>query len=139
MKFKPVLSLFAALSLSLQPVATAPAAAQAQQLLNYPSIHQPVVGEGGMVVSQNQTASLVGARILKQGGNAVDAAVATAFALAVTLPRAGNIGGDGFMMIHLAEGNRSIFIDYRSVAPLAARPELYLDEARKVNEAATRG
>jgi gamma-glutamyltranspeptidase/glutathione hydrolase len=139
MKLRSGLAALAAALLAVQPLAILPAAAQTQQLLNYPSIHQPTVAEGGMVVSQNQTASLVGARILKQGGNAVDAAVATAFALAVTLPRAGNLGGDGFMLIHLAKGGRNIFIDYRSVAPLAARPELFLDAAGKENEAASRG
>jgi gamma-glutamyltranspeptidase/glutathione hydrolase len=133
------LYLLAGLLLAAQPLLSAPAAAQSQQLLNYPAIHQPVVGEGGMVVSQNQVASEIGARILKQGGNAVDAAVATAFALAVLLPRAGNLGGDGFMLIHLAEGDRNLFVDFRSVAPLAARPEMFLDAAGKENAAASRG
>ncbi|NBU79603.1 MAG: gamma-glutamyltransferase, partial [Sphingomonadaceae bacterium] len=73
-----------ALGLTLQP-----ALAQKKQLLEYPSIHSPVVGEKGMVVSQNAMASRVGAGILRKGGNAVDAAVAIGFALAVTLPRAG--------------------------------------------------
>lgn len=140
---KAKLSFLAGMLLAAQPIAlsigAAPAAAQTQQLLNYPAIHQPVVGEGGMVVSQNQVASTIGARILKQGGNAVDAAVATAFALAVVLPRAGNLGGDGFMLIHLADGDRNIFIDYRSVAPLASRPEMFLDSRGKENEAASLG
>ena len=71
----------------------------------------PVVSERGMVVSQEMIASQVGADILAAGGNAVDAAVATGFALAVTLPRAGNLGGGGFMLVHLAEENKTIALD----------------------------
>lgn len=110
---------------------TAASAAEAPEraLLNYPSIHHPVVGERGMVVSQNTIASRVGAEILRQGGNAVDAAVAVGFALAVTLPRAGNLGGDGFMLVHVAAENRTYALDYRSTAPAAARAALY--EARQ--------
>ena len=110
-------------ALALSPIVSSEALAQKKQLLEYPSIHSPVVGERGMVVSQNAIATKVGADILRQGGNAVDAAVATAFALAVTLPRAGNIGGDGFMMVHLAKTGETIFIDYRGVAPKAAKLE----------------
>jgi len=91
-----------------------------------------------MVVSQNTAASEIGAEILRQGGNAVDAAVATAFALAVTLPRAGNIGGDGFMLVHLAAEGRTVAIDYRSAAPAAATLEAYLDADGGV-EGATAG
>lgn len=104
------------------------AAAEPRDLLNYASIHHPVIGERGMVVSQNAIASRVGADILSQGGNAVDAAVAVGFALAVTLPRAGNLGGDGFMLVHVAGENRTYAIDYRSTAPQAARAALYLAE-----------
>ncbi len=86
----------------------------------------PVIGAGGMVVSQEQLASRVGADILARGGNAVDAAVATGFALAVTLPQAGNIGGGGFMLVYLAEENRTIAIDYREMAPAAAHRDMYL-------------
>ena len=68
----------------------------------------PVYSQSGMVVSQEIVASQIGADILSQGGNAIDAAVATGFALAVTLPRAGNLAGGGFMMIHLAEENKTI-------------------------------
>ena len=101
--FRLLTTAASALALALTPIAATPAFAQKKQLLEYPSIHSPVVGEKGMVVSQNAIATKVGAEILRQGGNAVDAAVATAFALAVTLPRAGNIGGDGFMMVHIAK------------------------------------
>lgn len=91
--------------------------AQTRQLLNYEAIHKPEAGTAGMVVSQNEAASRAGAQVLRDGGNAVDAAVATAFVLAVTLPRAGNIGGDGFMLVHLADEDRYTAIDYRSAAP----------------------
>lgn len=109
---------------ALMPLGTLQA--QQRQLLNYEEIHKPVVGSGGMVVSQNTLASQVGAKVLADGGNAVDAAVATAFALAVTLPRAGNIGGDGFMLLHLAEEGRSVAIDFRSMAPAAATLDAYI-------------
>ena len=86
----------------------------------------PVVARHGMVVGPEQLATEIGSRILQQGGNVVDAAVATGFALAVTYPRAGNLGGGGFMLIHLAEGNRQLFIDYRETAPAAASRDMFL-------------
>ena len=89
------------------------AAAQRQTLLEYPSIHSPKVGLQGMVVSQNEIASEVGAQILAEGGNAIDAAVAVGFALAVTLPRAGNIGGDGFLTAYVAGQKKVTTIDFR--------------------------
>lgn len=104
------------------------ATAQRQTLLEYPSIHSPRVGLQGMVVSQNDIASAVGARILEEGGNAIDAAVAVGFALAVTLPRAGNIGGDGFLTAYVAGQKKVTVIDFRSTAPQAAKLEMFLDE-----------
>lgn len=89
---------------------------------------QPISAENGMVVSTSSYASKVGVEILKKGGNAVDAAVAVGFALAVTYPSAGNLGGGGFMVIHLADGN-NITIDYREKAPLSAHREMYLNES----------
>jgi gamma-glutamyltranspeptidase/glutathione hydrolase len=116
-----------------------PVYAQRKQLLEYPSIHSPVVGQAGMVVTQNATASKVGADIIAQGGNAVDAAVAIGFALAVTLPRAGNIGGDGFMLIHDQATGKQDFIDFRSVAPKAATLAMFIDNAGKESPIAGRG
>lgn len=87
----------------------------------------PVYARHGMVVSASWIASEVGTDILKKGGNAIDAAVATGFALAVTHPSAGNIGGGGFMVIRLADGTTTS-IDYREKAPKAAHEEMYLDE-----------
>ncbi len=86
----------------------------------------PVRGKNGMVVSASELASQVGIEILKKGGNAVDAAVAVGFALAVTYPAAGNIGGGGFMVIHLNDGTNTT-IDYREKAPLSATEFLYQD------------
>ena len=96
-------------------------------IIEYGSINHPVISNDGMVVSQRMIASKVGAEILQKGGNAVDAAVATGLALAVVLPRAGNIGGGGFMVIYLKDQNKSLTIDYREKAPAAAHRDLFLD------------
>src|SRR6201986_3848167 len=95
---------------------------------------QPVRTKHAMVVSIHHLATDAGVSVLKEGGNAVDAAVATGFALAVVHPVAGNIGGGGFMLIHFAAGpnagtnaNKNTFIDYRERAPLAATVNMYLD------------
>jgi len=88
---------------------------------------QNVVAKNGMVVAQEATAARIGAEILEKGGNAVDAAVAVGFALAVTYPRAGNLGGGGFMVIHLASGQDTT-IDYRETAPAAITNTSFLDE-----------
>jgi gamma-glutamyltranspeptidase/glutathione hydrolase len=88
---------------------------------------QPVRARRGMVVSTERLASQAGVDVLKRGGNAVDAAIAVAFALTVTYPAAGNIGGGGFMMIRLRDG-RTTAIDYREMAPAAAHRNVYLDE-----------
>ena len=88
---------------------------------------EPVRARRGMVASTNEVASRVGVEIMKRGGNAVDAAIAVAFALAVTHPAAGNLGGGGFMMIRLKDG-RTTAIDYREMAPGAAHRNVYLDK-----------
>jgi gamma-glutamyltranspeptidase/glutathione hydrolase len=82
----------------------------------------------GMVASQERRASQIGVDILRRGGNAVDAAVAVGFALAVTMPRAGNLGGGGFMVIHLARRHSDVAIDYRETAPAATTRDVFLDE-----------
>ena len=93
------------------------------------AIHHPVWAANGMVASQEALATQIGVDIMQQGGNAIDAAVAVGYALAVTLPRAGNLGGGGFMLVYLAEEQRAIAIDYREVAPQAAYPDMFLDDA----------
>ncbi len=103
-------------------------------LVRYDSIHHPTIAPNGMVVSQNKLASQVGADILKQGGNAIDAAIATAFALAVTLPRAGNLGGGGFMLVHIEETDQQFALDYRELAPELATRDMYLDDKGDVDK-----
>ncbi len=110
--------------------AYADAAGQAQALQSaaineYNAINHPVVGRNGMVASQNADATRVGVEIMRQGGNAIDAAVAVGLALAVTLPRAGNLGGGGFMLVHLAEEDRTVAVDFREVAPALAHRDMY--------------
>ena len=89
------------------------------------SVH-PVIADHGIVVAQEKTAARIGGDILRRGGNAVDAAVATGFAMAVTYPRAGNLGGGGFMMIHSAERHEDVAIDYRETAPAATTAGIFL-------------
>ena len=95
-----------------------------------------VVSKRGLVISSSAIASDVGASILRRGGNAVDAAVATAFALAVTYPGAGNIGGGGFMVVRLKDGTATT-IDYRERAPLRSTPTMYLDAGGKIDRSLT--
>ncbi len=97
-----------------------------QAILSPQDVFHPVVGTQGMVASQEATATRVGLDVLKGGGNAVDAAVAVGFALAVTLPRAGNLGGGGFMLVHMAESGETLALDYREEAPAAAGRDLFL-------------
>lgn len=103
-------------------------------LIDFRSRFVPVAASGNMVVGPERLASEAGLIMLNQGGNAIDAAVATGFALAVTLPRAGNIGGGGFMLVHLAAENRNVFIDYREMAPAAATRDMFLTPEGKVDK-----
>jgi gamma-glutamyltranspeptidase/glutathione hydrolase len=97
---------------------------------------KPVHGVHGMVATDESLASQAGVEILKKGGNAVDAAVATAFALAVVEPAAGNIGGGGFMLVRMADG-RTSFLDYREVAPGKATRDMYIKPDGKLDEVAS--
>ena len=130
MKTKPLFSaqvLVAAITLI---AATTPALSFAQDAIAYRG-EQPVRAPHGMVVSVHHLAADAGVEILRQGGNAVDAAVATGFALAVVHPIAGNLGGGGFMLIRLHDG-KSTFIDFREKAPLAATETMYQDDKGNV-------
>ncbi|XTZ38694.1 gamma-glutamyltransferase [Salmonella enterica] len=111
-------------------VAAAPPPAQAPAPVSYgieADIFHPVVAKQGMVASVDATATRVGVDILKEGGNAVDAAVAVGYALAVTHPQAGNLGGGGFMLIRTKEGNVTA-IDFREMAPAGATRDMFLDD-----------
>lgn len=127
------LAILVALAIVLPRIATAQ-----EPILSGREIVHPVRAENGMVASQEAVATRIGVDILRRGGNAVDAAVAVGFALAVTLPRAGNLGGGGFMLVHLAAEGRTVAIDYRETAPAAAHRDLYLDAAGAVDEAMIR-
>jgi gamma-glutamyltranspeptidase/glutathione hydrolase len=98
---------------------------KSQEYLEYSHPFHPTVSDKGMVVSQNYIASDIGAEILSKGGNAVDAAVAVGFALTATLPRAGNIGGGGFMLIYDAKNKTIVSLDFRSMSPELATPDVY--------------
>lgn len=97
-------------------------------LFEYSAINHPVMGKKGMVASHNALSSEIAADIMARGGNAIDAGAALGFALAVTLPRAGNIGGGGFMLIHVAKLDKTIAIDFRETAPEAAKQDMFFDE-----------
>ena len=130
------------LGMVLAVACTLPTAAQEQHRGFYTppaadTIH-PVVAEHGMVVAQEKIAARIGADVLRRGGNAVDAAVATGFAMAVTYPRAGNIGGGGFMVIHSKQRGEDVTIDYRETAPAATTPEIFLGPDGKPDTAKSR-
>ena len=117
MKMKKIVLVFIILSLFMQIFTQVESASK-----------KPVKAFNGMVVSSDSLATKVGVEILKRGGNAVDAAVAVGFALAVTYPQAGNIGGGGFMVIKMANGE-TVTIDYREKAPIKAHEDMFLDES----------
>ena len=128
MKMKTALVSGLALTVFMTPGAAVPFAAQAPDL--------GVAAKDGVVVSSSDFASDIGAAILARGGTAVDAAVATAFAMAVTYPTAGNIGGGGFMIVRTADGAATTF-DYREKAPGKATPTMYLDAKGEINRSLT--
>ena len=107
---------------------------QTAPIYNTKSVFHPIAASNGMVASQEKLATQAGLQVLKEGGNAIDAAVTVGFVLAVTLPRAGNIGGGGFMMIHLAKDQENIALDYREKAPLQATADMFLDENGDVDK-----
>lgn len=116
------------LSMVLLTALGSPAAAFQSAIYREFAITHPEIGYRGIVASQDQAATAAAAKVLADGGNAVDAAVTTGFVLAVTLPRAGNIGGGGFMLVHDAKTNRQIAIDYRETASAGASRDMFLDD-----------
>jgi gamma-glutamyltranspeptidase / glutathione hydrolase len=128
--------------IALVATCLAAASAQAQRRNAYtpaaPDSLHAIAAEHGLVVAQERISAQIGADILKRGGNAVDAAVATGFAMAVTYPRAGNIGGGGFMVIHLADQAKDVAIDYRETAPKATTPTIFLGADGKPDPAKSR-
>jgi len=123
------MKIFSYLPLGLAALSLAASPLLAQEAAIYSGMDRvhPVWAENGLVAAQEQVAAEVGRDILAQGGNAVDAGVAVAFALAVTLPRAGNLGGGGFMLVHDAETGETHAIDYREMAPAGASRDMFLD------------
>lgn len=112
--------------------------AQERPIYSYEDRFHPVVGKSGMVSTQEALATQAGLQVLQEGGNAVDAAVTVGFTLAVTLPRAGNVGGGGFMLVHLADSNETIAIDYREKAPKSATRDIFLDANGEVDQEKSR-
>ena len=139
MKYKTLLSacLVAVTSACAADGNVAPAKASFEQpynmgktgIVRYEDVFHPVVAKHGIVSSQNKLATKVGVDILKKGGNAMDASVAVGFALAVTLPRAGNLGGGGFMLYHQGKTEQSYAIDYRETAPTGVTAQHFLTES----------
>jgi gamma-glutamyltranspeptidase / glutathione hydrolase len=136
------LTVFAAVAvLSAWPIALA-----AQQAIQQPLVQQSsgipaaqvAVGHHGMVASQDSRATRIGLDVLERGGNAIDAAVAIGFTLAVTVPKAGNIGGGGFMLVHMADRNETTAIDYRETAPAATSADIFLGPDQQADPAKSR-
>ena len=126
--YKIIVAMVSALATMSLPTSIIAQGSASQPLFEYSAINHPVMGRSGMVASHNVLSSKIAAEILSNGGNAIDAGAALGFALAVTLPRAGNIGGGGFMLLHVAKLNKTIAIDFRETAPSAARQEMFFDD-----------
>ena len=123
--FKIIISSIYALNSAMSAFAQV---SSSQPLFEYSAINHPVMGKSGMVASHNALSSEIAAEILAGGGNAIDAGAALGFALAVTLPRAGNIGGGGFMLVHIAELDKTIAIDFRETAPARANRDMFFND-----------
>ncbi|MGI9420697.1 MAG: gamma-glutamyltransferase [Geminicoccaceae bacterium] len=126
------------MALTLTVIGATGGHAQQAAIFSDRDLVHPVYGPNGMVASQEALATEIGVEVLKNGGNAVDAAVSVAFALAVTLPRAGNLGGGGFMVVHHAESGETVAIDYREMSGAAAFRDMYLDEQGEADSAKSR-
>ncbi len=129
---------FAAATALALTVAAGSVGAQQSAIFGARDLVHPVYGPNGMVASQEALATEIGLNVLQNGGNAVDAAVSVAFALAVTLPRAGNIGGGGFMIVHDAESGETVAIDYREMSGAAATRDMYLDDQGEASKQKSR-
>lgn len=130
---KHLSSVFAVISMVLASIPST-----AAPILRGDVIFRPVTAQSGMVVAAERHAAEAGLAVLEEGGNAVDAAVTMGFTLAVTLPRAGNIGGGGFMIVHLAESGQTLALDYRETAPAAAFRDMFLADDGEPDPALSR-
>lgn len=135
MRFSLILSVLISVGVGLSGPVTSQSSAP---IITYNTQFHPTLARKGMVVSQDEHASNAGREILALGGNAVDAAVATGFALAVTHPQAGNLGGGGFMLVYLRSEDRTIAIDYREMAPAGASRDMFLNKDGNVDNRAAR-
>ena len=127
-----------ALSLVISFLSITQVFAQEDPLYSRKARFHPVVAKNAMVATENKYATQAGLQVLKEGGNAIDAAVTIGFTLAVTYPRAGNLGGGGFMVVYLAETDEVIAIDYREKAPLKASRDMFLDSSGNVDKEKSR-
>ncbi|MGH6810978.1 MAG: gamma-glutamyltransferase [Methylocella sp.] len=135
---KPLLASVLALLCLVAPFASRAEPLLAPAIISRGARVLPVLASHGMVVAQEGTAAKIGVDILRRGGNAVDAAVAVGFALAVTLPRAGNLGGGGFMLVYLAKEKTTVAIDYREAAPADTPRDVFLNETGEAVAAKSR-
>ena len=110
----------------------------AQPIIADHSIYKPVEATNGMVVTGDKLASYAALKVLENGGNAIDAAVTAGFVMAVTMPRAGNIGGGGFMLIYSAKEGRVVSIDYRERAPIKATGDMFIGKNGNVDNELSR-